>query len=355
MGEEEMTKLTCVRTKHNPEQTYEEFKEERLKGWGSSDIGSLLNEGEWACQRRLFLERLGLMPPEAEDRLAFHRERGKFFEAPVASLYASRTGREVRQIGVGYIKEMPFIRANADRLVQGHGLGLDDRPRGWGCLEIKCPAQWSFKKIQKEGLPKEYILQLQWQMLCYGVSWGSFAVYWPDGHELLWFDVERDEELIQGLIVAAEKAWAALDDLRNDVDRGNAWQHSMLVPDRIDIHSKACQKCPQFETCHGIPFKDDAAVIVNNELESDAARYLELKSQAKAIEKETDALKDKLRSEFASCFPCDYISTGRHKIKVSERTRESLSSKVKEVLTPEQLAYYTSTTKYEQIDVKELK
>src|SRR5690606_12472611 len=136
-------------------------------------------------------DKVGLLPPRDFSQ---HLERGKFFEGPVAELYSQKTGRQVKQIGTGFIKEYPFIRANADRLIW-----REKNQGDLGVLEIKVPAAWSFRKIKKEGLPESYILQLQWQMLCYGVKWGSFCVYWPDGHELLWFDVERDNELCEML------------------------------------------------------------------------------------------------------------------------------------------------------------
>ena len=343
-------KLTVVRSKYNPEQTYEQFKEERLKGFGGSDIGSVMQEGEYACRRRLFLERMDLMP-EDKNRLQFHLERGRFFEEPVAELFKSKHGEPdwtVLRCGTGYIKELPFIRANADRL-------LSTKRSGVGVLEIKCPAQWSFAKIKKEGLPKEYILQIQWQMLCYGTAWGAFCVYWPDGHELLWFRIERDEELIQLLLKEAVKQWECLS-VFQEMKRLNELSNILkdpMFPEALPYGSKPCLSCPMKEKCHAVEFKD-GVVISDSELEAPADRLLEVRKLQKELEKEEESLKDFIKSKFAA-FPCDHMRAGKYKLKVTERSRESVLAKVKEVLTDEQKQSYVRNTSYLQVDIKENK
>lgn len=355
-----MSKLTVVRTAHNPNQTREEFLAQRLLGFGGSDIGSLLNEGEYSCKRRLFLERLGLMPEDEknEERFAFNVERGKFFEGPVAELFAKKAGFTVKPCGTGYIKELPFIRANADRILlkkQDGGLFLFPGP---GVLEIKVPHGFTFKKILKEGLPKEYILQLQWQMLCYGTTWGAFAIYWPDGHQLEYFMVERDEGLIQGLIETATREWNWLSVFRRfkeDADPLTEAAHlfqDSAFPAALEPHSKACAKCPSFPLCHGsVTFS--AGTIVNSPgMESVARRLLEIKAETKRLEKEEDELKESIKSEFR-LVPCDYMTAGPYRVKVSQRSRESILTAVKNVLTEEQKVSYVRHSTYEVVDVKE--
>lgn len=354
-------KLTVVRSKFNPEQTYEEFKAARLQGFGASDIGPLLNEGDYSCKRRLFLERLGLL--EDDDLgLRFHVERGRFFEGPVADLIAKKTGHELRQVGPCYIKEFPFMRANPDRLV----VVYKDATKGpeVGVLEIKCPSVHSFRKITKEGLPQAYILQLQWQMFCAGTKWGIFAVFCAELFELEWFEIQRDEELIQGLFTKAKEEWAFLQSMAGDLatvlSQGQTKEHFLsyypplgtIKP--LDSHSKACAKCPAFEKCHGITFAETGSVIDRPDLERVAAQYVQNKDAMKSWEKAADDAKEILRAAFAET-PCDYIRAGQYKIKVSQRSRESISSKVKEVLTKKELVQYVKQTTYEVVDVKEQK
>lgn len=349
-----MAALTCIRTAKKEGQTYEDFLENRHLGFGGSDIGDLLDSAPYGCRRRLFLERLGLLPNAGDDRRKHHLDRGKFFEAPVAELYAARTGRSVKECGTGYLKQFPFVRANADRLV--HRTDRMDLSPGWGVLEIKVPAAWSFKKIKKEGLPEAYILQLQWQMLCYGTSWGSFAVYWPDGHELLWFDVERDEALIQMLFERAQTEWRWLDVFqkfeRHEKTLENLFADSAF-PGAKPSSAPACQNCPNFEGCHGFAIPD-GVILKCPELEPTAERYSDLVREIKRLEDEKEGIKDTLKAEFAK-FPAEKLSCGRFDVGLRESTKESLDPAVKKELTPEMVVRYTKRTSHQTLTVKEAK
>jgi predicted phage-related endonuclease len=241
------------------------------------------------------------------------------------------------------------VRANADRLITPCAKGLI--PFTPGVLEIKVPAAWSFRKIKKEGLPEAYILQIQWQMLCYGTGWGSFCVYWPDGHELLWFDIERDHELCSMLLERAKEEWAHLELLKKQVGAQAVALPSM--PLLKDSTYTGCTRCAAFERCHGFVIPEGVS-ITNDSLEGAAERYETLATEIKGLESEREALKEIFRSQFAE-FPADRLMAGRFQIGIREQTRESLSPDVKKELTPEQLVKYTKQTKYEVLTVKRSK
>lgn len=326
-----MSKITCVRKRFDPAKTYEEFIAERLEGFGASDIADLFNIEPYGCRRRLFLERLGLLPRDKEE-LRFHLERGKFFEAPVADLYQDRTKRTVKPIGTGYIRECPYMRANADRMV----IGIPELPGREpislpGVLEIKVPGAWSFKKIKKEGLPEAYILQIQWQMFCYGCTWGSFAVYWPDGHELLHFDIERDDAIIEKIFALVQAEWRTLSNLKAMGSRKEQ-EELFLRALTLSSHSQACQKCPAFEDCHHREFIP-AEVQDAPELEPLAARYAELSVQIKGLETEKDALKENFREELVR-LGTDKLRAGNYSVSVRQQTRTSLDAKEVEKSLP---------------------
>lgn len=346
-----MSKLTCMRTAKKENDSYEDFLKSRLLGFGGSDIGDLLDSEPYGCKRRLFLERLGLMPATNDDKRAHHLERGKFFEAPVAELYQKRTGREVKETGTGYLKQYPFVRANADRLVYGPAKIGEKGRSSCGVLEIKVPAAWSFKKIKKEGLPEAYILQLQWQMLCYGTTWGSFCVYWPDGHEMLWFDIERDDALIQMLFDRAKGEWELLEFYKIPCTDSRGWTADAQFPPTKPSHYTGCQNCPAYEKCHGMALPDGVILAVP-ELEPVAARYSELVGILKGNEKEKDELKSQLKDAFVK-FPCERIDAGRFQIAVREQSKETVSSDVKKELTPAQAVRYVKQTQFEVLTVKE--
>lgn len=351
------TKLTCVRMAHRPGETYEQFVEARKQGFGGSDVGDLLDAGPYGCKRRLFLDRLGLLPDRSE-KFKHHLERGRFFESPVAKLYADKTGREVIQTGTGYIKEYPFIRANADRLVINLGRGGIMGELDKGVLEIKCPAAWAFKKIKQEGLPESYILQIQWQMLCYGTSWGSFVVYWPDGHELLWFDIERDEDMCSMLLDRGMREWRWLEvfqELRPEKKTHENLFIDSAFPGKHEPAHTACARCPAFEACHAISIPE-GVILQNDDLTPAAETYVRLTAQIKELEEAKDDLKQSLKDEFAK-FPAEQIRAGGYAITVREQIRNSLDTDrlKKELLTPAQVVLYTKQSKYETLTVKPVK
>lgn len=347
-----MASLTCVRTAKKENETYEEFVEARKAGFGGSDIGDLLDSEPYGCRRRLFLSRLGLLP-DGGDRGRHHLDRGKFFEGPVAELYQKRTGRPVKVCGTGFLKQYPFIRANADRMVSG---SLEEPEKGWGVLEIKVPSAWSFKKIKKEGLPESYILQLQWQMLCYGTTWGSFAVYWPDGHDLLWFDVQRDDALIQTLFEMGCREWRWLEVFqafeKHEKTLENLFADSAF-PGKRDFNSTACQNCSAFEKCHGFEIPE-GVVMQAPELEGTAQRYSELTKEIKKLEDEKDDLKDALKVGLAN-FQAEKLVCGRFDVALREQERKILDPSVQKELTEEQIVRYTKRTSYQTLTVKETK
>ena len=345
-------RLTVIRGRHNPNQTYEEFKAARLEGFGGSDMADLMNEGSYGCLLKLFKERCGLMPqPEdGSDPLAFHLERGKFFEGPVAQLFVQRTGRTLLPVGTCYIKEFPFCRANPDRLIRPF-----DSDNGPGVLEIKVPGAFSFKKMQKEGLPSAYILQIQWQMFCAGTSWGMFAVYWPDGHELQYFRVERDEEIISRLFQKAQQEWHNLTLAIKRIEEDEALGMGPYAPSKHSEDHPACQRCPSFFACHGVELKDGITIEVP-ELEPAARRYVEITNQLKALEEEKSGIKDSFKDEFAK-FPSDALQAGPFKIGMRNQSRESLDQeKAKQLFKSADIPVekYMKRTEFQVMTVREM-
>jgi hypothetical protein len=106
----------------------------------------------------------------------------------------------VRRLAQVTHKSYPFMLCNVDGQILGD-------ERGPGVLELKCPAIWTFAKVKRQGLPLYYIAQMQHSLAVTGYKWGSFALFNADAWELIHFDVERDLDLIDALIVKEEQFW----------------------------------------------------------------------------------------------------------------------------------------------------
>ena len=345
-----MQKLTVVRGAP-VEKSYEQFLEERKQGVGGSDIADILGEGDYGCKKRFFLDRLGLLPPK-DEKMKHHLERGKFLEAPVATLFAQRTNRQVFTIGTGHIKELPQIRANADR--------LQTRPErdGKGVLEIKVPSQNTFRKLKKEGFPVSWLLQTQYEMLCYGCEWGTIAAYWADGHELELLEIDRDHELTERIKQEVLDVWDTLDACkRSPVINGTEEEradYARTFSYGKPSDSKACAYCPGFELCHGARERDATSIRID-ELAPVANDYVALGAQIKELEDARGDLKEQLK-EALDKSPGDKLLAGQFSCTVRKQSRTSLDAKEVAKVMPESVFQAChKTVSFEVFNVKESK
>jgi exodeoxyribonuclease (lambda-induced) len=72
-----------------------------------------------------------------------------------------------------------------------------------GLLEIKCPQEKAHTSYLIDGPPKQYIYQMQFQLMVTGSKWCDFMTFhphFPDGLKANVFRIERDEELIEQMI-----------------------------------------------------------------------------------------------------------------------------------------------------------
>lgn len=197
---------------------------------GGSDISHVVGEGDYACSRKLYFDKIGQTPDfDDSNKPAFRR--GRRLEPVAADYYAEATGRTLSPIGRIVSKTHPNCAVSADRMVYKEG---DTSP---GYLEIKTVK--STFPIRKKGLYKSYVLQVQFGMAVMGWSWGAFAVYQPLDDELLKWDFEADKELGSALLDAAQKWWADHVLARNP-------------PAPLPLESKPCEDCPFRLTCRQI-------------------------------------------------------------------------------------------------------
>ena len=172
--------------------------EARKSGLGSSDMPAVLGVSPWVRPEDLFEIKKGRRP-EPEESPAM--KRGKVLEAVAAELYQERTGRKLwRSNQTIRHKNFKWMLAHLDRRIIGEDKGV-------GALEIKCPGLRTFAKCRREGLPYYYLVQLQHQMDVAGYEWGAFAVFNSELWEMIYFDVPRDQELIDLIHEKGAEFW----------------------------------------------------------------------------------------------------------------------------------------------------
>lgn len=110
-------------------------------------------------------------------------------EAEARQLYAFRRDVEVAEVGFVDHPTIPLSGASPDGIVTGSGL-----------LEIKAPfAATHIETMMGAAIPRNYHLQMQWQMAATGADWCDYASYhpnFPPDMRLFVRRVQRDQRLI---------------------------------------------------------------------------------------------------------------------------------------------------------------
>lgn len=220
------------------------FHNERLTGIGGSDCAGIFNLG-YGCRRKLFYEKRRVLPdyPTTE---APELERGTLLEPVVAELYRKRTGRPVRLMPLQRHILYDWMIVHVDGETEA-----PDKP-GPGYVEFKCINRFAMKQFKREGLREQYILQLQHGMAVCGYQWGSFGLLCIDPWEFAWFDVARDEDMIEQIITEGDVLWSRI---QNGPE-----------PDPLpDPKDKRCGTCPWRKTCR----KEELAALDSTLKEAD--------------------------------------------------------------------------------------
>lgn len=197
---------------------------------GGSDLADVLNIAPYGCRYRAWMEKRGEVEREDISGEGPVR-RGIRGEQIAAEEYSRETGRRVRRYQFLRHADFPYFGAHIDR----HIVAFDER--GPGVAEIKCPGEWAFRTIKREGMSEAHICQINWYLYITGWKWGAFAVFSLERFELVHFDVERDDVLIERLANAAQ-------DFHRLLENGPA-------PEKLDAKDRRCVRCAHRERCHG--------------------------------------------------------------------------------------------------------
>ncbi len=178
-----------------------EWKENRKKRLGGSEVASVLELSPYKSKRELWLEKTGRQEAEDISNLPYVR-RGVEAE-PVA-----RKIVEVIQ-GIEYttpvlvLKEHPWAAASLDGLATDH------------ILEIKTMGEEKHQDVYLDGsVPDYYMPQLQWNMLIAGVDKALFVSYRPENWTLFHTWVKADAVFQRNAFAAAQEFWDSV--LAND-------------------------------------------------------------------------------------------------------------------------------------------
>jgi len=204
-------------------------QKDRIHSIGGSDTKDVLSLEPYGCARKLWYKKREYEPEFDTHKPVF--DRGHELENIIARKYAKLTGYKVQKKKKAlHHPDHKYITANLDRVILGSNKGV-------GVLECKTMGAFAWRKYQKEGLPDEYITQMQHYLYVTGYRWGAYAILWADGWQFDWFNIERDSELIERIIDAEHVFW-------RKVEHGEA-------PERLDASDRRCKSCEYQDTCQG--------------------------------------------------------------------------------------------------------
>src|SRR5208282_833358 len=156
---------------------------ERLKGIGASEAHNLFpvlnledpseQGSRYGCPRRLSYEKLSITPDynHSPETLRLF-ERGHAMEEVAADRYAEKTGVRLFRSGKSWTSQTyPFMRCFIDQRVKNEEIG-DTIIRS--VLECKSANEHVAVKMQQEGLPIAYAIQVAHAIECTRSDLGAF-------------------------------------------------------------------------------------------------------------------------------------------------------------------------------------
>lgn len=258
--------------------TEAELLADRATGIGGSDVSSVLNVG-YGCALRLYRQKRAEVPdfPRGNTKAM---KLGKLLEPWIAEEFAEQTGCLVEEVEVKRSEKYPFLLVHADRLYW-NVIGA----RG-GVLEIKAVGARVFYQAKREGLPVDYLLQLNWGMGLWGKHLGAFALGCRDSGEVLDWEHARDDALLE---MARDKAIA----LWEDIQAGRP-------PERLEPSDPRCQSCEYRKSCQG-----DALIHIDPKAKAEQdesmrplyAEYQERKAEYEVAEEALEAVKEQIKDK----------------------------------------------------------
>ncbi len=186
--------------------THEEWLEERKKGIGSSDAGTIMGASPFQTPYGLYLLKTGRAEPVKESDAMFN---GHVLEPAVAEWFSWKTGAVVDLTSEGdwmaVDTEREYLRVSPDRLYWPKGTpAADQTMQNARVLEIKSTS----KIVDKDDLPDYWYCQIQYQMGILGADAG--ALCWITGAPTLHFDyaeIQFNRPFFDALIERIDRFW----------------------------------------------------------------------------------------------------------------------------------------------------
>ena len=289
----------------------------RKMGITGTDAGAICGLNPYVSAFQVYQDKITDNVEETDNEAM---RQGRDLEDYVAQRFTEKTGLKVRRANAIFQnEEHPIMLADFDRLIVGQKAGL----------ECKTVSPYSADKWSDGQIPLHYQMQVQHYLAVSGFEcWYVAAVIF--GRDFIIHKIDRDEEIIQNLIIIEERFW-----------KEHVMAHVMPDPDG----SKSCS-----EQIAKLYFKANKEKIVElhgyNGILSRREELVELIEKMKN-EKETIDQKIKLEMQDASKALAE-----RYQIVWSSYNSSRLDSKRLKAEKPEIYEAYVNKSSERRFSVK---
>jgi putative phage-type endonuclease len=176
----------------------EAWSQARQSGIGASESAAAAGLSEWSTPLEIYFKKRGELKIELDDLAAVRL--GHLLEPVVVQEFCTLTGESLDQYPLPMCRHAvhPFVLATGDALLKS-GKGLEAKTTTWRMSKALGDAG-------SDDVPIEWLCQANQQCAVYG-----WAAVWLgvliDGRTLRTFHIERNEDLIAGLIDAERELW----------------------------------------------------------------------------------------------------------------------------------------------------
>ncbi len=298
--------------------TNQQFASQRRGHIGASDAGSLFSVG-YGCQRALWYDKTGTDPDAGwTEPITFalgHALEPVFLRAGLLDIGVSRDeADEVVEVGANHGFE---IRDQSGLLL----CHPDAILRDGRIVEVKSMGAAAWWKARRDGLPPDYIMQLQLELHLASAPAGVFIIGNRDSGSIAIFVVERDAALGEKIQAQANWFWDAYI---------AGPPYSKTEPDRLDTGDSRCSGCRFRRQCWGgVDFETTAAPDSIEYDNSESLRFLieshdDAQAQVRDAEAELQQIKDAIKGEMGERTAVD---CGGRKVYFREQKVERIDAK----------------------------
>lgn len=248
----------------------------RQRGIGASDVAGVLGLSPFLSPLRVYLDKLGRLPPR---EMTESMEWGIRHEPTIAQKFADETGFDLVKTGTWQSKTWPWLLANPDRAIRGQSAGLECKT-----ADLRDLAHW------ENGPPLHYVVQCAACMAVTGAQrWYLAGLI--GGNRWFVYEIQRDEDDIAEIVEGTRRFW-----------------DTHILADRPPAAQQPASRDEERLLAVLNPDPDGQVVQIPPELQDAVVEHKRLTTERGELDKQTAALAAQIK-EFLGPKTFGYIGT----------------------------------------------